>query len=112
MSHWLEYSSMSDGRTRVITSGILIRCSCGEGFIELISKSDPDSYRRYNQCLHATQSKIELLEDMEKEELFDMKAEKKKLQAKLGDDASSDDPQRHSTPLKGTDGFCVLVLLS
>ncbi|KAL0845293.1 hypothetical protein Bca101_018539 [Brassica carinata] len=58
MSHWLEYSSMSDGRTRVITSGILIRCSCGEGFIELISKSDPDSYRRYNQCLHATQSKV------------------------------------------------------
>ncbi|CAN6816127.1 unnamed protein product [Brassica oleracea] len=50
--------STSSGWTRVRTHGIPIRCSCGEGVIELISKSDPNPYHRYYQCCYAAQRKL------------------------------------------------------
>ncbi|KAL0729158.1 hypothetical protein Bca4012_025251 [Brassica carinata] len=50
--------SSSGGWTRVITHGIPISCSCGEGVMELISKSDPNPYRRYYRCRNAAQRKL------------------------------------------------------
>uniref|UniRef100_A0A0D3CHL9 MULE transposase N-terminal all-beta domain-containing protein n=1 Tax=Brassica oleracea var. oleracea TaxID=109376 RepID=A0A0D3CHL9_BRAOL len=46
------------GRTRVRTPGIPSKCWCGDGIIELISKSNQNPYHRYYQCLHAAQRKL------------------------------------------------------
>ncbi|KAF8111987.1 hypothetical protein N665_0069s0014 [Sinapis alba] len=43
---------------RIRSHGIPIRCTCGEGVIELISKSGQNPYRRYYQCLYAAQRKL------------------------------------------------------
>ncbi|WZZ27648.1 hypothetical protein YC2023_011049 [Brassica napus] len=47
------------GRRRVRTLGIPCRCWCGESIIELISKSGPNRYRRYHQCLFAYKRRVD-----------------------------------------------------
>ncbi|KAF8088337.1 hypothetical protein N665_0545s0005 [Sinapis alba] len=51
-------SSRTGGRTRVRTPGIPSKCWCGVGIIELVSKSTPNPYSRYYQCLYAAQRKV------------------------------------------------------
>ncbi|KAL0706911.1 hypothetical protein Bca4012_073337 [Brassica carinata] len=46
------------GRTRVRTPGMPSKCWCGDGIIELISKSNQNPYHQYYRCLHAAQRKL------------------------------------------------------
>ncbi|XP_010419243.1 PREDICTED: uncharacterized protein At4g04775-like [Camelina sativa] len=50
-------SSSSRVRGRVL--GVPKRCWCGEAVITLISKSDPNPYRRYSRCSFAATNKLQ-----------------------------------------------------
>ncbi|XP_010444952.1 PREDICTED: uncharacterized protein At4g04775-like [Camelina sativa] len=49
-------STSSRARGRVV--GVPRRCWCGEGIVALISKSDPNPYRRYYRCGFAVSNKL------------------------------------------------------
>ncbi|XP_048635066.1 uncharacterized protein At4g04775-like [Brassica napus] len=52
-------SSTTGGRRRIRTPGIPSRCWCRVGVTEIISRSNPNPYRRYYQCLFAATQRLE-----------------------------------------------------
>ncbi|KAF8112830.1 hypothetical protein N665_0060s0013, partial [Sinapis alba] len=50
---------ITGGRRRVRTSEIPSKCWCGESIIEVISKSKPNPYCRYYQCLYVASLRLE-----------------------------------------------------
>lgn len=101
MSHRLGSSSRSGGRTRIRTMGITIRRSCSEAFIKLISKAETNDH--YQAILYMVKDQVKWEGEKAlrtnwgilyfwsnrvtwreaKEALFDVKAEKKRLQTKV-----------------------------
>ncbi|XP_024006590.1 uncharacterized protein At4g04775-like [Eutrema salsugineum] len=51
-------SAASGGRGRGRCVGVPKRCSCGEGIVARISKSDSNPYRRYYRCGFAVEQKL------------------------------------------------------
>lgn len=51
-------SSTTGGRRRIRTPGIPSRCWCGVGVTEIISRSNPNPYRRYYRCLFAASQRV------------------------------------------------------
>ncbi|XP_018487671.1 uncharacterized protein At4g04775-like [Raphanus sativus] len=51
--------TITSGLGRARTGGIPRNCSCGERIVELISKSQPNPYRRYYRCLYAASLRLE-----------------------------------------------------
>ncbi|XP_024004831.1 uncharacterized protein At4g04775-like [Eutrema salsugineum] len=57
MSEESGASASSAGRARGRYVGVPKRCSCGEGIVARISKSDANPYRRYYCCAFAVEQK-------------------------------------------------------
>lgn len=49
------------GRRRLRTRGIPTRCWCGESIKGIISKSQPNPYRRYYRCVYAANNRVRKL---------------------------------------------------
>ncbi|XP_024004842.1 uncharacterized protein At4g04775-like [Eutrema salsugineum] len=58
MSEESGASASSAGRARGRYVGLPKRCSCGEGIVARISKSDANPYRRYYRCAFAVEQKL------------------------------------------------------
>ncbi|KAL0730466.1 hypothetical protein Bca4012_026559 [Brassica carinata] len=52
-------SSTTGGQRRVRTPGMPSKCWCGVGVIGIISKSNPNPYSQYYQCIYAASQMLE-----------------------------------------------------